>query len=177
MGSQAGGAKPKSTNPGVEGALDTNPDIYVPEAEQSRLGTMVSPHTPHPHYNQLPLPLPFTIACPRRRCRTRARGHPLPFTKSKESQSQTQATTRSPMSVPMLGRSQQQRGPSKPGLPVNYCGATGAPVSLPSPVPPFSSLRCSSSRRLGTSTPDPCLFSCSLFSDSFLFFSDSFLFF
>lgn len=41
MGSQAGGKKPKSTNPGVEGALDVNPDIYIPEAEASRAGQMV----------------------------------------------------------------------------------------------------------------------------------------
>jgi hypothetical protein len=36
MGSQAGRKKPKSTDPGVAGALDVNPDIYQPEAELSR---------------------------------------------------------------------------------------------------------------------------------------------
>jgi len=58
MGSQAGGRKPKSNNPGVEGALDVNPDIYVPEAEASRAGEMVFELKPSGQIDQT-----FEITC------------------------------------------------------------------------------------------------------------------
>jgi hypothetical protein len=58
MGSQAGGKKPKSTDPGVAGALEVNPDIYVPEAEASRAGQIKFELKPSGMTDQ-----DFTITC------------------------------------------------------------------------------------------------------------------